>query len=146
MRYQRCFNTERKNPATVGLCFSLRIPHFIHYMRWLDRLLYLQVSSSRAEKGPTLPCNKVRHLTKSTEGPGSQGTPRISQWSGPMSPILFSRKPWSGLDPTSHQHAFSPSPTCPTQLRTCMVLLSSSGPGNNIPENLLIKWSSSFRT
>ena len=90
------------------------------YITWggQDCLLHLQLSSSLAEKGSSLPSNNVGHLTRSTEGPGSQDTLHISQWSGPMNPVFSSRKPWSGLDPNPHHHSFSPFPTCSTQLRT----------------------------
>ena len=90
------------------------------YITWggQDCLLHLQVSSSLAEKGSSLPSNNVGHLTRSTEGPGRQDTLHISQWSGPMNPVLSSRKPWSGLDPNAHHHSFGPFPTCSTQLRT----------------------------
>lgn len=89
------------------------------YITWggQDCILHLQVSSSLAGKGSSLPSNNVGHLTRSTEGPGSQDTLHISQWSGPMSPVLSSRKPWSGLDPNPYHHSFGPFPTCSTQLR-----------------------------
>ena len=111
--------TQRKTKySDSGLCFSGRIPYFIHYTRSQDCLLHLQLSSSLAEKGSSLPSNNVGHLTRSTEGPGSQDTLHISQWSGPMNPVLSSRKPWPGLDPNPYHHSFGPFPTCSTQLRT----------------------------
>lgn len=138
-------NVERKKKKTeiVRVCFLVRIAHLVCHKLWLDCLPHLQVSSSLADKGPSLPCNNGSSV-QVHKGPRK---PRPGRHTLIPSDLAL----WFLSAPAeSPGHAWAqPSSTsllpASTMLRTSMVLLSSCGPGNDTPENLLTKWSSSLR-
>ena len=117
----------------MGLRFSVRILHFIIQMGQWTCLFHLQVSSRLAKKELALPA------TMWVIWPGPQKAkahpifPRVQALC-----VLFTLQEAlvrPGLNPP--KHVIRLCPTCPAQLRTCMVLPCSTGPGNNIPEDLL---------
>lgn len=134
----------KKKTEIVRLCFLVRIALLLCHKSWLDWLPHLQVSSSLADKGPSLPSNNGSsvqvHKGPRKPRPGRHTLiPRdLALWflSAPAESPGYA---WAQPSTTSLLLAS-------TMLRTSMVLLSSCGPGNDTPENLLMKWSSSLRT
>lgn len=138
--------TFRKKNRTeiVRLCFLVRIAHLLCHKTWLDCLLHLQVSSSLADKGPSLPCNNGSSV-QIHKGPRKPQTGRHTLMPSDLA-LWFQSAPAGSPGHARAQPCTTSFLPASTMLRTSMVLLSSCGPGNDTPENLLMKWSSSLRT
>lgn len=87
-------------------------------------------------EGSSLPGNTAGHLPRPTQGPESHSLEGIlSPATRPCSSHLLFPKA-----------LVRPKPTCLLAIFTTVTLLGSSEPGNDIPKNVFMKWSSSFRT
>lgn len=125
-------DTKVRHSRTV---FSVSISHLTYYMGVVRMPSWASGELESGREGSSLPGNTAGHLPRSTEGQ------KATAWRTSFFPVT--RPCESHL--LFQKALVRPQPTCLLAVFTMVTLLGSSEPGNDIPKNVLMNWSSSFR-